>query len=207
MVERRSAPEHVVTHMRQEQPAARERMPMTLQRSIVQMVRRSALVAEALADEEVGIGRQRHQRIRPFRIARERQHAPGMLHAQAVARDRGRVLHVEWRHDDRPDLDGLTLRPLDIGQRKPERERAGSRKQHVQRAADSLFHPHRPRDHERPGAVRRKVRVHEQERNPGEMIPVEMRQHNGVYVTRLECLPAHGRKRRRPAVDEDVALG
>ena len=188
--------------MTQQQPLAAQAMPLVRNARIADVEGRLGLEIAALADEQVGSLRVAHQVFVPAAVARIQQCPASGLYAIAERHVAFLVRHAERQQShavQRRRLAGVEFREL-----QGERKRA-ARQFAVHRPVQGphpLFGSARADDGQRP-AARPFVQIFEkQERQPAEMVAVQMADCHEVDPLRGDLQRLEGQQRRRPAVEQ-----
>ena len=164
-------------------------------------------IGVALADEQVGLARDRQQRVGPFGVAGIGEDFLAVREPQRGRRRARAMDHLGGDERMAEHVGALPRRDLHHLPGKPPLRPARLREEHFQRGIEPRARAGRPRDQQRPFAAREKLRVEQQERQAAEMIAVQMRQHDAVDPVRIEPARLQRRQSRGAAIDQQRALG
>ena len=194
--------QHLAADMAQQQPLAAQAMPLVRNARIADVEGRLGLEIAALADEQVGPLRVTHQVFVPAAVARIQQRPAARLDAVAERHVAFLVRHAERQQPhavQRRGLAGVSFRELQGEGNRAARQFAVHRP--VQRP-HPLLGSARADDGQRP-APRSFVQIFEkQERQPAEMVAVQMADRHEVDLLRGDLQRLQCEQRRGPAVEQ-----
>ncbi|OLE38913.1 MAG: hypothetical protein AUG00_04070 [Candidatus Rokubacteria bacterium 13_1_20CM_2_70_7] len=202
-LEVRSAVEHILVQVSEDETPAAQAGAVGHQRVIVEVILDSLLEEVGFADEQVGAGRRLHQRLRPLGVAGIDDDFAAVLDAQGVGGGPAGVGHLERGDGGRADDRGASIDQL--------QELDGEAAGHAGRAGEEDLHGRleaggyagRTRDLERTRSPP-ELPVEDQEGQAAEMVAVQMREHDPLDGVRIEAGALHGDERRSAAVDQDA---
>src|SRR5712691_9942931 len=111
--------EHVLAHVGQHEPTARQTPSVRGERRPIEVVSHLLVVEVGLAHEQVGARRCLHERVRPLGVPRVRDDLAAVLDPERIRRGAADVDHGEWRDGRRPDGRGPAIEQLDELDGKP----------------------------------------------------------------------------------------
>ena len=166
------------------------------------------LVGRALAQEEVGAPRVRHELLGPRRVAGVEDRASLGLDAEAEGAQLARVRHGEGQHPHPVQRGARARHQLLVAHGEGERLGGDALVQGREQGAHPRLRARRPVHRERTRARLLEAVLHEEEGQAPEVIAVEVREKDEVHRAWVAAAPLERLQDGRPAVEEEgVARG
>lgn len=174
-------PEHVIAHMRDDQPAAPKLLSMLHERTIVEMILDVLFEEVGLANEQISPTCCIDQRVGPLCVTGVGQDLPAAFDSQGVGWRSARVNNLIWCHDNGTHVRRFPVREFVEVDREFLLHSRRAWDQDFHGVANPLFEAWGPGDYKRAGAFGDELGVKDEKRDAPEMIAVEVRYEDHVY--------------------------
>src|SRR5581483_12004721 len=176
------------------------------ERGVVQVVSDLPPERVGLADEQVGAPRGGRERLAPSGVARVGERAAGPLEAERVGERAARVLDRERLHGCRAEPGGGVRGDFDQLEREAADDPRGAGEEDLHRLRDPGARAGRARDRQRRLAAA-ELAVQDQERDPAEVVAVEVAQAHPADRRRVEAGALEGDQGGGAAVEQEAPAG
>ncbi len=202
-LELRQPLEHVGAHVREDEPLRSDLAAVLHERPVVEVERDAFLVEIGLADEEVASLGCSGESFGPLGVPGVRENSARVLESKRVRGSAARVADFIRRHGEGAE----SARELGLHLDDPGLEFSldprGARKEDLHRLRQSLGCARRA-GYEKRTLAARELGIEKEERNPSEVVPVEVAHHDDVNGGRVDRRSLQPDESRRSAVHQSA---